>query len=30
MRMWLKEEVFKELLKGWWQGFNFSGSIALS
>ncbi|RVW45209.1 hypothetical protein CK203_067527 [Vitis vinifera] len=24
--MWLKEEGFKELLKGWWQGFNFSGS----
>ncbi|XP_034710620.1 uncharacterized protein LOC117933367 [Vitis riparia] len=24
--MWLKEEGFKELLKGWWQGFNYSGS----
>ena len=23
--MWLKEE-FKELLKIWWQGFNFNGS----
>ncbi|KAL6321189.1 hypothetical protein AAG906_015533 [Vitis piasezkii] len=26
--MWLKEEGFKELLKGWWQGFNFSGSYS--
>ena len=24
--MWLKDERFKELLKGWWQDFNFSGS----
>ena len=24
--MWLKEEGFKELLKSWWQGFNFRGS----
>ncbi|RVW92453.1 hypothetical protein CK203_042697 [Vitis vinifera] len=23
--MWLKEEGFKELLRGWWQGFNYSG-----
>ncbi|RVW72725.1 Glycerol-3-phosphate acyltransferase, chloroplastic [Vitis vinifera] len=23
--MWLKEEGFKELLKGWWQGLNYSG-----
>ena len=27
--MWLKEEGFKELLKGWWQGFNYSGSYRL-
>ncbi|RVW24688.1 Transposon TX1 uncharacterized 149 kDa protein [Vitis vinifera] len=26
--MWMKEEGFKELLKGWWQGFNFSGSYS--
>ncbi|RVW49018.1 Transposon TX1 uncharacterized 149 kDa protein [Vitis vinifera] len=26
--MWLKEEGFKELLKGWWQGFNCSGSYS--
>ena len=26
--MWLKEEGFKELLKGWWQGFNFNGSYS--
>ncbi|RVX19563.1 hypothetical protein CK203_005041 [Vitis vinifera] len=26
--MWLKEEGFKELLKGWWQGFNYSGSYS--
>ncbi|RVW36959.1 Transposon TX1 uncharacterized 149 kDa protein [Vitis vinifera] len=26
--MWLKEERFKELLKGWWQGFNYSGSYS--
>ena len=26
--MWLKEERFKELLKGWWQGFNCSGSYS--
>ena len=26
--MWLKEEEFKELLKSWWQGFNFSGSCS--
>ena len=24
--MWMKEKRFKEMLKGWWQGFNFSGS----
>ena len=23
--MWLKEEGFKDLLKGWWQGLSFSG-----
>lgn len=27
--MWLKEEEFKELLKSWWQGFNFNGSCSL-
>ena len=26
--MWLKEEGFKEMLKDWWQGFNFSGSYS--
>ncbi|RVW88462.1 putative ribonuclease H protein [Vitis vinifera] len=26
--IWLKEEGFKELLKGWWQGFNYSGSYS--
>ncbi|RVW87760.1 Transposon TX1 uncharacterized 149 kDa protein [Vitis vinifera] len=26
--MWLKEEGFKELLRGWWQGFNCSGSYS--
>ncbi|RVX17155.1 hypothetical protein CK203_003428 [Vitis vinifera] len=26
--MWLKEEEFKELLKSWWQGFNFNGSCS--
>ena len=26
--MWLKEEGFKELLKGWWQGFNYSGTYS--
>ena len=26
--MWLKEEGFKELLKGWWQGLNYSGSYS--
>ncbi|RVW65636.1 Transposon TX1 uncharacterized 149 kDa protein [Vitis vinifera] len=26
--MWLKEKGFKELLKGWWQGFNYSGSYS--
>ncbi|KAJ9701497.1 hypothetical protein PVL29_006726 [Vitis rotundifolia] len=26
--MWMKEEGFKELLKGWWQGFSFSGSYS--
>ena len=26
--MWLKGEGFKELLKGWWQGFNYSGSYS--
>ena len=26
--MWLKEEGFKELLRGWWQGFNYSGSYS--
>ena len=25
--MWLKEG-FKDLLKGWWQGFNFKGSCS--
>ncbi|RVW89101.1 putative ribonuclease H protein [Vitis vinifera] len=25
--MWLKEEGFKDLLKGWWQGLRFSGSF---
>ena len=25
--MWLKEEGFKELLKSWWQSFNFSSSF---
>ncbi|RVW91467.1 hypothetical protein CK203_038548 [Vitis vinifera] len=26
--MWLKEEGFKDLLKGWWQGLGFSGSFS--
>ena len=26
--MWLKEEGFKDLLKGWWQGLRFSGSFS--
>ena len=26
--MWLKEEWFKEMQKGWWQDFNFSGSYS--
>ncbi|RVW42036.1 hypothetical protein CK203_093309 [Vitis vinifera] len=26
--MWLKEEGFKDLLKGWWQGLSFSGSFS--
>ena len=26
--MWLKEDGFKDLLKGWWQGFNYSGSYS--
>ncbi|KAJ9680532.1 hypothetical protein PVL29_019761 [Vitis rotundifolia] len=26
--MWLKENGFKDLLKGWWQGFNYSGSYS--
>ena len=26
--MWLKEESFKDLLKGWWQGLSFSGSFS--
>lgn len=26
--MWLKEEGFEELLKIWWQGFNFGGSFS--
>ena len=26
--MWLKEEGFKELFRGWWQGFNYSGSYS--
>ena len=26
--IWLKEEGFKEMLKDWWQGFNFSGSYS--
>ena len=26
--MWLKEEEFKDLLKSWWQGFNFMGSCS--
>lgn len=25
--MWLKEEGFDDLLKMWWQGFNFNGSF---
>ena len=25
--MWLKEEGFKDLLKGWWQGLSFNGSF---
>ena len=25
---WLKEERFKDLLKGWWQGLSFSGSFS--
>ena len=24
--MWLKEEGFKELIKGWWQSFEFRGT----
>ena len=24
----MKEKGFKEMLKGWWQGFNFSGSYS--
>ncbi|RVX04382.1 hypothetical protein CK203_018611 [Vitis vinifera] len=27
--MWLKEEGFKELLRGWWQGFNYSVGVNL-
>ncbi|RVX19039.1 Transposon TX1 uncharacterized 149 kDa protein [Vitis vinifera] len=26
--MWLKEEGFKDLLKGWWQGLSFNGSFS--
>ena len=26
--MWLKAEGFKDLLKGWWQGFSFKGSAS--
>ena len=26
--MWMKKEGFKELLKSWWQGFNFSRSYS--
>lgn len=26
--MWMKKKGFKELLKGWWQGFNFSRSYS--
>ena len=26
--MWLKGEGFKELLKGWWQEFNYSRSYS--
>ncbi|KAJ9690749.1 hypothetical protein PVL29_013085 [Vitis rotundifolia] len=26
--MWLKDEGFKELLKGWWQGFNYRESYS--
>ncbi|RVW65596.1 putative ribonuclease H protein [Vitis vinifera] len=26
--MWLKEDGFKDLLKGWWQGFNYNGSYS--
>ena len=24
--MWLKEEEFKELIKGWWRSFEFRGT----
>ena len=26
--MWLEEEGFKDLLKGWWQGLSFNGSFS--
>lgn len=26
--IWLKEVHFKDLLKGWWIGYNFSGSYS--
>lgn len=26
--MWLKKEGFKDLLKGWWMGYNFRGSFS--
>ena len=26
--MWMKEKRFKEMLKAWWQGFNFNGSYS--
>ena len=25
----MKEKGFKEMLKGWWQGFNFNGTYSL-
>ena len=27
--MWLKEEGFKDVLRLWWEGLNFSGSASL-
>ena len=26
--MWLKEERFKDVLRLWWEGLNFSGSTS--